>query len=69
MKLFETHVRFLRHVINHGKITVIEKIIEFASKFLDTITDIKQLQSFLSSLNYIFRLLREHGKGYINIVS
>ena len=53
MSLFQTEVRFLGHLICQGKITPIQRSIEFASKFPDIITDRTQLQRFLGSLNYI----------------
>ena len=53
MSLFQTNVRFLGHNICQGKITPIQRSIDFASKFPDVITDRTQLQRFLGSLNYI----------------
>ncbi|XP_058764843.1 photosystem II CP43 reaction center protein-like [Vicia villosa] len=53
MKLFQTKVRFLGHEIDQGTIIPIQRSIEFASKFPNIITDKKQLQRFLDSLNYI----------------
>jgi len=53
MSLFQTDVRFLGHNICQGKITPIQRSIDFASKFPDVITDRTQLQRFLGSLNYI----------------
>jgi hypothetical protein len=53
MKIFQTKIRFLGHEIDQGKIIPIQRSIEFASKFPDIITDKKQLQRFLGSLNYI----------------
>ncbi|CAK8530641.1 unnamed protein product [Lathyrus sativus] len=53
MKLFQTKVRFLGHEIDQGTIIPIQRSIEFASKFPNIITDKKQLQRFLGSLNYI----------------
>ncbi|KAL3510958.1 hypothetical protein ACH5RR_030359 [Cinchona calisaya] len=51
--IFQTKIRFLGHFIENGKITPINRAIEFASKFSDKILDKKQLQRFLGSLNYI----------------
>jgi hypothetical protein len=53
MKIFQTKVRFLGHMIDQGTIIPIERSIEFASKFPDIILDKTQLQRFLGSLNYI----------------
>jgi len=53
MSLFQTNIRFLGHYISQGKITPIQRSIDFASKFPDVITDRTQLQRFLGSLNYI----------------
>ena len=53
MKIFQTKIRFLGHEIDQGTIIPIQRSIEFASKFPDIITDKKQLQIFLGSLNYI----------------
>ncbi|CAJ2679619.1 unnamed protein product [Trifolium pratense] len=53
MKIFQTKVRFLGHMIDQGTIIPIERSIEFASKFPDIMLDKTQLQRFLGSLNYI----------------
>ncbi|CAJ2670994.1 unnamed protein product [Trifolium pratense] len=53
MKIFQTKVRFLGHMIDQGTIIPIERSIEFASKFPDVMLDKTQLQRFLGSLNYI----------------
>jgi len=53
MSLFQIEVRFLGNLICPGKITPIQRSIDFASKFPDVITDRTQLQRFLGSLNYI----------------
>jgi len=53
MSLFQTKVRFLGHNICQGKITPIQRSIDFALKFPDIITDWTQLQRFLGSLNYV----------------
>ncbi|XP_049391499.1 uncharacterized protein LOC125855887 [Solanum stenotomum] len=81
MSLFQTEVRFLGHLICQGKITPIQRSIEFASKFPDIITDRTQFQRFLGSLNYISpfyknlsrdmaplydRLKKEHKKPWID---
>ncbi|CAJ2643632.1 unnamed protein product [Trifolium pratense] len=53
MKIFQTKVRFLGHMIDQGTIIPIERSIEFASKFPDVMLNKTQLQRFLGSLNYI----------------
>ncbi|XP_045802471.1 uncharacterized protein LOC123896071 [Trifolium pratense] len=53
MKIFQTKVRFLGHMIDQGTIIPIERSIEFASKFPDIMLDKTQLQRFLGSLNYV----------------
>ena len=52
MKLFQQEIRFLGHNIVNGTIIPINRSIEFASKFPDEITGIKQLQRFLG-VNYV----------------
>jgi len=52
MSLFQTEVRFLGHLICQGKVTPIQRSIDFASKFPDVIKDRTQLQRSLGSLNY-----------------
>ncbi|GAB2265572.1 hypothetical protein Dimus_037837 [Dionaea muscipula] len=53
MKLFQTKVRFLGHFITNNTLTPIDRVIEFADKFPDEITNKTQLQRFLGCLNYI----------------
>ncbi|XP_049378146.1 uncharacterized protein LOC125842909 [Solanum stenotomum] len=53
MSLFQTDVRFLGHKICQGRVTPIQRAIDFASKFPDVIIDRTQLQRFLGILNYI----------------
>ena len=53
IKLFQDKIRFLGHNIYQGKITPIDRVIQFANKFLDEIKDKNQLQRFLRSLNYV----------------
>ena len=53
ISLFQTNIRFLGHNISQGSIEPIQRVLEFAKKFPDVITDKKQLQRFLGSLNYI----------------
>lgn len=53
MSLFQTDVRFLGHQICKGRITPIQRSIDFASKFPDEIIDKTMLQRFLGSINYI----------------
>lgn len=53
MKLFQTQIRFLGHELFQGTHKPICRVIEFADKFLDVITDKTQLQRFLGSLNYV----------------
>lgn len=53
MKFFQTKVRFLGHLIVNNTITHIQRSIEFVSKLPDEITDTKQLQRFLGTLNYV----------------
>jgi hypothetical protein len=53
MKIFQTKIRFLGHKIYNGTIIPIHRSVEFASKFPNIISDKKQLQRFLGSLNYI----------------
>ncbi|KAG9450352.1 hypothetical protein H6P81_010317 [Aristolochia fimbriata] len=53
MKLFQTEIRFLGHAIAQHTHIPFQRTIEFASKFLDEITDTKQLQRFLGALNYV----------------
>jgi hypothetical protein len=53
IKLFQDKIRFLGHNIYQGKITPIDRAIQFADKFPDEIKDRNQLQRFLGSLNYV----------------
>ena len=53
VNLFQTKVRFLGHNIYQGKISPIDRAIQFADKFPDEILEKTQLQRFLGSLNYI----------------
>jgi hypothetical protein len=53
IKLFQDKIRFLGHNIYQGKITPIDRAIQFADKFPDEIKDKNQLQRFLGSLNYV----------------
>ncbi|KAL4187415.1 hypothetical protein AMTRI_Chr09g18880 [Amborella trichopoda] len=53
MSLFQTKIRFLGHNITQGTIIPIDRSIQFADKFSDTILDKKELQRFLGCLNYI----------------
>ena len=53
VKLFQTKVRFLGFDISKGQIRPIDRVIQFADKFSDVITDKTQLQRFLGSLNYV----------------
>ena len=53
IKLFQTNIRFLEFDIYQGKIKLIQRAIEFASKFPNEIKDKNQLQRFLGSLNYV----------------
>ena len=50
---FQTKIRFLGYNLENGQTIPINRSIDFASKFSDEIKDIKQLQRFLGSLNYI----------------
>ena len=59
IKLFQTKIRFLGHNIEKGLISPIDRAINFADKFPDEITDKKQLQRFLGSLNYISDFYKE----------
>ena len=56
MSLFQTKIRFLGYYISQGKITPIERSLEFVNKFWDKIIDKTQLQRFLGSLNYVLDL-------------
>nr|XP_016476282.1 PREDICTED: uncharacterized protein LOC107797876 [Nicotiana tabacum] len=62
MTLFQTNLRFLDHNIQNGRIVLIQRSIEFASKFPDVITDKTQLQRFLGSLNYISPFIKDLAK-------
>nr|XP_016442202.1 PREDICTED: uncharacterized protein LOC107767648 [Nicotiana tabacum] len=62
MALFQINVRFLGHNIQNGIIVPIQRSIEFASKFLDVITNKTQLQRFLGSLNYISSFIKDLAK-------
>ena len=53
MKFFQQKIRFLGHNIVNETIILTNSSTEFAAKFLDEITDTKQLQRFLGSLNYV----------------
>ncbi|MCF8701941.1 RNA-directed DNA polymerase [Corynebacterium sp. MC-10] len=53
IKLFQTGIRFLGHDLYQGTYKPICRVIEFADKFPDIITDKTQLQRFLGSLNYV----------------
>ena len=53
IKLFQTNIRFLGFDIYQGKIKLIKRAIEFASKFPNEIKDKNKLQRFLGSLNYV----------------
>jgi hypothetical protein len=65
IKLFQTKIRFLGFDISKGKIRPIDRVIQFADKFLDVITEKTQLQRFLGFLNYIadfYKDLRKYCK-------
>jgi hypothetical protein len=65
IKLFQTKIRFLGFDIFEGKIRPIDRVIQFADKFPDVITEKTQLQRFLGSLNYIadfYKDLRKYCK-------
>ena len=53
IKLFQTKVCFLGYDITEGQILPNDRVIQFADKFSDVITDKTQLQRFLGSLNYV----------------
>jgi hypothetical protein len=53
IKLFQDKIRFLGHNIYQGKITPIDRAIQFADKFPDEIKNKNQLQRYLGSLNYV----------------
>ena len=53
IKLFQTKIRFFLFEIHLGLIKSIQRSIEFASNFLDQITDKTQLQRFLGCLSYV----------------
>ena len=53
IKLFQTKIRFLGYNIHQSTIQPIDRVIQFADKFPDEITDKTQLQRFLGSLNYV----------------
>ena len=53
INLFETRIRFLGQNIHQGTIILIDRSIEFASKFPNQILDKTQLQRFLGCLNYV----------------
>jgi hypothetical protein len=66
IKLFQTKIRFLGFDISEGRISPIDRAIQFAHKFLDVIIDKTQLQRFLDSLSYIadfYKDLRKHCKS------
>ena len=52
IKLFQTKERFLGYDIFEGQIRPIDRVIQFANKFPNVITDKTQLQRFVRSLNY-----------------
>ena len=58
IKLFQDKIRFLGHNIYQGKITPIDRAIQFANKFPNEIKDKNQLQRFLRSLNYVSEYFR-----------
>jgi len=53
MKLFQNKIQFLGHDIFNGIIKPILRSIKFANKFSNEIKDKKELQGFLSCLNYV----------------
>ena len=53
MNLFKDKIQFLGHKIYKGTLSPIDRVIQFADKFLDEIKDKNQLQRFLGSLNYV----------------
>ena len=57
MVLFQTKIRFLGHYIYQGTIKPIMRSLAFADKFPDEIRDKRQLQRFLSCLNYVLDLV------------
>ena len=62
INLFKDKIRFLGHNIYKGTLSLIDRTIQFADKFLDEIKDKNQLQIFLGSLNYVsnyFQVLRK----------
>ena len=62
IKLFQTKVRFLGYDIAEGQIHPIDRVIQFANKFLDVITNKTQFQRFLGSLNYVFAFYKDMRK-------
>ena len=62
VKLFQTKVRFLGYDISEGQIHPIDRVIQFANKSPDVITDKTQLQRFLGSLNYVANFYRDMRK-------
>ena len=61
IKLFQTKIRFLGHAIYQGITKPIQRSIKLVDKFPNEIKDKKQLQRFLSCLNYVsdyFKALR-----------
>lgn len=53
MKLFQTQIRFLGHELFQGTYKPICRVIDFANKFPDVISDKTQLHRFFWSLNYV----------------
>lgn len=53
IKLFQTEIKFLGHIIKEGTIFPIDRSICFAEKFPNELKDKNQLQRFLGSLNYV----------------
>ena len=53
IKLFQTSVNFLGFKIQNQTLTPVNRVIDFANKFPDQLTDKKQLQRFLGCLNYL----------------
>lgn len=62
IKLFQTEIRFLGHIIKEGTIFPIDRIIAFAGKFPDEIKEKTQLQRFLGSLNCIADFYKDLAK-------
>ena len=69
IKLFQTKERFLGYDIFEGQIRPIDRVIQFANKFPNVITDKTQLQRFVRSLNYtanFYKDLRKQCKPLFN---